>query len=384
MEDGQSYLKEILDNIRTDEDYEANGHFLEYLEENIRKAKKPLPEAERAAVVRFCTDEMQRLVIVIPKETKYRQKSKMFYYASTVDSLFKCMCPSPRLATQDQRDIVNRLSTLVVSETVLERAAEEMLEHKPVEKAHVEKVIAIVSPMNDEYQRGMLYQCLLSAKGGNAPSFTDEAKAALADYIAADLARILDKGTLGEDERDVLEFAVDVGQFFPTAAVLDQVERTMTLDADMVRVYALDTLLGNGREVPADVVRELAADLECADMAHGFLCKHGKQHLFPKEYATPEYLAKSDLVRWLTYPSELGKVPDEISFLGITKIKGETFHIFKFKSDSENLDPDHRNVDLIGWSSDEGGTFSTFEKLSDYEKKTPEKTLRHIIKKILK
>ncbi|MDE5616332.1 MAG: hypothetical protein K2I78_00925, partial [Clostridia bacterium] len=75
---------------------------------------------------------------------------------------------------------------------------------------------------------------------------------------------------------------------------------------------------------------------------------------------------------------------DEIEFLGKSTVKKEDYFIFKYKSDSDNLSDDLKNVWLIGWSGSDGGTFSDFDKLSDYEKKTPEKTVKYITKKLLK
>jgi len=95
-----------------------------------------------------------------------------------------------------------------------------------------------------------------------------------------------------------------------------------------------------------------------------------------------EYLAKSNMVRWLVYPTELGKYPDRIELLGKVK-KKEEYYIFRFSSDSENLGDELKGKWLIGWASDEGGTFSNFDLYESYEKKTVEKTLKFIKKKLL-
>ena len=96
-------------------------------------------------------------------------------------------------------------------------------------------------------------------------------------------------------------------------------------------------------------------------------------------------MAKSDLVRWLTFPTELGKVPDEIVYLGRVKklFSREVFHVFKFRSDSDTLADENKNKWLVGWSSEEGGTFSEFEELAQFEKDTPEKTLKCLKKRIV-
>ena len=105
--------------------------------------------------------------------------------------------------------------------------------------------------------------------------------------------------------------------------------------------------------------------------------------LFPAKYADKEYLAKSDLVHWLTYPTELGRVPDEIEFLGVVDKKGEDYYVFRYTSQSDNLGDELKGRWLIGWANDEGGTFSNFKLYEEYEGKNLEKTLKNIKKKLL-
>ena len=59
------------------------------------------------------------------------------------------------------------------------------------------------------------------------------------------------------------------------------------------------------------------------------------------------------------------------------------FYVFKYRSDSDTLDEEKKHKWLVGWSSDEGGTFSEFEELAQFEKNTPEKTLKALKKRIV-
>ena len=63
--------------------------------------------------------------------------------------------------------------------------------------------------------------------------------------------------------------------------------------------------------------------------------------------------------------------------------KKEVFHVFKFRSDSDTLGDDLKNKWLIGWSSNEGGTFSNFDEYALYEKNTIDATLKNIKKKLI-
>ena len=147
----------------------------------------------------------------------------------------------------------------------------------------------------------------------------------------------------------------------------------------------MDTLCCIGADIPQPVIEALALDLEYANTTYHNLCRQGKVALFPAEYATEEYLAKSDMVRWLTYPTELGKAPDEIVYIGKIKqmFKKEIFHVFKYRSDSDTLGDDLKNKWLVGWSSDEGGTFSNFDEFAPFEMESTQKTLKLIKKKLI-
>ena len=138
-----------------------------------------------------------------------------------------------------------------------------------------------------------------------------------------------------------------------------------------------------GAPIADDPIAALADNLEFADLTYHALSRHGMADRFPAQYRDPGSLAKSNMVRWLTYPTELGKVPDAIEFIGQTKKKGEVFHIFRYRSDSDNLDDELKGQWLIGWSGSEGGTFSNFDPLVEFEKKTSEKTVRYIRRKLL-
>jgi hypothetical protein len=204
----------------------------------------------------------------------------------------------------------------------------------------------------------------------------------LGDYIASEVARYL-SAPLHEQAVTNLELIADVAGYLLTEELLKQIYALLPLGHANINYYAVATLLKLGREVPTDVVAKLATNLTYANLTYHALKDHGKESLFPLEYSTEEYLAKSDLVHWLTYPTELGKEPDEIEYLGKVKVKGEHFWIFRFKSDSHTLDDARKNQWLIGWSGDDGGTFSQFDLYAPFEKKTPEKTVKYIKRKLL-
>ncbi len=373
---------EIFNDIQNSNDYEENARLLQYLGNVLKSNMAKLPAEEKISIKDFALKEMQKLIEVIPLAKNYREKDKMFFYEDSVLMIFTLMGDHNSL-TDEQADILQKLIATVSKERVLENSVDKMFEIAKIEKSDVEAVLSIAKPIKDDYQRGMLFQGLLEHKD-KIKNMSADAKSAIAEFTESELERLLSEKDLSDDAVNIIEFAADVSKYFITGKILDMLEKAMSVVENQVKYFILETLLDNNRQVSADAIKEIAGDLSYANLLKNVLVKYGKANLFPKEYDTPEYLAKSDLVHWLCYPTELNQKPDEIELLGKATVKKEDYFIFKYKSDSDNLTDELQNVWLIGWSGSQGSTFSEFDKLSDFEKKTPEKTVKYITKKLLK
>lgn len=373
---------EIFNDIQNSNDYEENARLLQYLGNMLKSNMAKLPAEEKISIKDFALKEMQKLIEVIPSVKNYREKDKMFFYEDSVLMIFTLMGDHNSL-TDEQADVLQKLIATVSKERVLENSVDKMFEIAKIEKSDVEAVLSIAKPIKDDYQRGMLFQGLLEHKD-MIKNMSADAKSAIAEFTESELERLLSEKDLSDDAVNIIEFAADVSKYFITGKILDMLEKAMSVVENQVKYFILETLLDNNRQVSADAIKEIAGDLSYANLLKNVLVKYGKANLFPKEYDTPEYLAKSDLVHWLCYPTELNQKPDEIELLGKATVKKEDYFIFKYKSDSDNLTDELQNVWLIGWSGSAGSTFSEFDKLSDFEKKTPEKTVKYITKKLLK
>ncbi len=373
---------EIFNDIQNSNDYEENARLLQYLGNVLKSNMAKLPAEEKISIKDFALKEMQKLIEVIPSAKNYREKDKMFFYEDSVLMIFTLMGDHNSL-TDEQADVLQKLIATVSKERVLENSVDKMFELAKIEKADAEAVLSIAKPIKDDYQRGMLFQGLLEHKD-KIKNMSADAKSAIAEFTESELERLLSEKDLSDDAVNIIEFAADVSKYFITGKILDMLEKAMSVVENQVKYFILETLLDNNRQVSADAIKEIAGDLSYANLLKNVLVKYGKVNLFPKEYDTPEYLAKSDLVHWLCYPTELNQKPDEIELLGKATVKKEDYFIFKYKSDSDNLTDELQNVWLIGWSGSQGSTFSEFDKLSDFVKKTPEKTVKYITKKLLK
>ena len=221
--------------------------------------------------------------------------------------------------------------------------------------------------------------------GGSLSKLSGEAKARIAAYLAEELRRYLALSLRTQEHINNLELAADVCKHFANEEILSLLSEVLGFGYGNVNYYAAETLLAAGKELPREAIVSLAKDLGYADLTYRLLGKYGKQALFPEECRTAEYLAKSDMVHWLLYPTELGKAPDEIEYVGkVTYLfKKDVYYVFRFRSDSDTLGEEKKNKWLIGWSSEDGGTFSNFDEYALYEKGTVEATLKNIKKKLI-
>ena len=377
-----SKYQEFFTNLKNCGSYDEKGRLLEVLLNSFQRGNS-VSQADLTEMKSFVFEEIKILTDLIPTAPNYKTKDEMFYYEDKLMGLFMFICAQKVTVSDDEVNQVNALVKTVAKYQVLENAISEMYKLDKITLEDAKKVIEIAISLTDEYQRGLFFQGLLSYEK-DVNKLTAEAKTEIANYISSEMERYLSKkDQLTEDEINNLEIASDICKNYINDKTIPLLKQILDLNHNNIRYYAVATLIACKEEIPANVIAELAQDLNYANLTHYLLKEHNLENTFPNEYADPVYLAKSDLVHWLTYPTELGKAPDEIVFLGDVKVKKEQYYIFKYKSDSDNLSDDLKNEWLIGWSSEEGGTFSHFDELSEYEQKKPAKTLK-AIKKMLK
>lgn len=370
----------ILEEIKHLSNFSEKTSILTVILNSFQNKKVKITPEDRKELSTFVFAEIKALIDLIPTLKTYQEKDEVFGYEDNLLGIVMLCHSSPSEISETDLNHIKTLTALVDKERFVENAIDNIFKNNQNDKATINQLLAAVSPLKDEFQKGQLYQGLLHYQNdiGKLPL---DSKLLLADYIASELKRYLDT-PLDEVIVNNLEFACDVSKYFINDSILALLNDILKLEKNNVNYYAIATLLDAGQTVPSNVIVSLANDIVYADMTYALLQQHGLTSLFPAELATPEYLAKSDLVHWLTYPTELGKQPNKIEYLGKVK-KKEEYHVFRYTSDSDNLGDDLKGKWLIGWANNEGGTFSNFDLYSDYEQKTLEKTLKVIKKRLL-
>jgi hypothetical protein len=116
----------------------------------------------------------------------------------------------------------------------------------------------------------------------------------------------------------------------------------------------------------------------------------GRLDLFPAKYRSQEALAEGDLVRWLTFGTELGCAPDEIELMRVYRDEGGSgddgllFYLFRFRTSEPHWAAKN------GWMAGLAGPFrerdapsphslgNTFSTMEPWESKTPEEHAERI------
>ena len=375
-------LNKILSEIKSSCDYEEKAQMLTILVSAIKNKKYKPSKNEKAVLSDFSFGEIKEIISAAQKAEGYKAKSRIFHYADTFFFLIMSIHKSPAELSQEKIALTKDLSELMQKELYLEQKLEDMFSQEIVSFSDVNDILARLSETKDEYEKGLFYAGLLHFQN-NLSKLIESSKLNISAYMEKEMARYLAEEKLDEDMLHALEALCDVCFYFINERLSDMLFKALELGKASVTFYAASTLLKIKKDLPEHTVLELANNLVYAELFYSTLKNAGKEALFPAALATEEYLAKSDLVHWLTYPTELGKAPDEIEYLGKAEVKKEVFHIFRFKSDSNNLGDDLKGKWLIGWSSNDGGTFSEFDEYEKFKKETPEKTVKNIKKKIL-
>lgn len=358
--------------------------FVQYLLNVVQNSAKKLSAQDVQAIRDFAFRQVDVCAAAIPEAACYKEKDNLFELEDMVLGIIMILCPAPGDVPADKLMKIQSLVKLVEEERKIETTLDSLFQQDSIQETDVNRLLYWVKQTGDEYQRAVMYPGILHYRG-QLGKLTEGAKAKLSEHIHGEIRRILALEEVSGEAADALELLADVCKLFPCPDTPSLLADILELNQNRISYYAAESLLALGNDVPQQAIDDLAHDLIHANLIHGTLVQWGKADLFPGELANEEYLAKSDLVHWLTYPTELGQAPDEIVYIGkITYLfKKDVYHVFKFRSGSETLGDDLRNKWLIGWSGSDGGTFSNFDEFEKFDLGSTDKTLKNIKKKLI-
>jgi hypothetical protein len=183
---------------------------------------------------------------------------------------------------------------------------------------------------------------------------------------------------------------LDLMGYFPAPEVERVLHEASRFKDPSLAGFAAGSLLRLGREVDPVIIERIAASPEMRSWLFDHLRELGKRGSFPAKWATQEALAESVMVRWLAYPTELGRGPDQIE---VAKVVSEDvgppygaldWYLLRFRTD-----PPHWSSGK-GWMAGVAGPFKradepstkdygdTFSTLAAWDEQTPEEHVEEL------
>jgi hypothetical protein len=199
-----------------------------------------------------------------------------------------------------------------------------------------------------------------------------------------------------QDAKYKAGIVADLLGYFNTDNSIKELKEYISLKDSKLKMFAIRSLLKLGQEVDKKEIELVASNPETRNYIYDALLLMKKDDLIPEQYRTQSAFAESDMVNWLTYPTELGRAPDKIELMKVVEVDTKSndgvveFYIFRFMSNHENWKDEGWMVGLSGYFPKKdkpstlsyGYTFSTFEKWDEIDKDEYVKEIMELINKI--
>ena len=210
----------------------------------------------------------------------------------------------------------------------------------------------------------------------NDPEFTffdDELKNIIVGATKRKLSEILNylkTANVNQIVYEDLEVIVDMACHLNDKEINKLVEEIDHLDDNQVAdIYIMKYKIINHIELLSEKINRLKQDEENLWLLYNMMEKLGVNTTYLNDVAQ-EQIAKSDMLKWLKYPTELGSFPDEISLLGSFKFNDTKCFAFKFQKHDFKVKGELLAI-AGGYPEDKvssistGYTFSKFEPVAD-------------------
>ncbi len=350
----------------------------------IERRRIRIKKEDKKLLGEFALGELDKLIEDIRGAESYKDKVSLIRYEDTIIGFLILYYKYPQYVPEEKQTALRELSLLVEHERKLENGVTELFSKQEITSEDVLELLETLTSIKDEYHRGAFYAGFLHYSA-ELPKLNTQAKDIISRLLEAELDRyIAKKDTLTEDEECNLEYIVDLAAHFLTERITEQLTEVLTFASKEVGLFTVKTLALTDNLIPEERIEALSRDVSCAAVLYFSLKKAEKLELIPEEYRNEEYIAKSDMTRWLEYSTQLGETPQELECLGRAIVRKIPFYVFRFRSNSENLDESLRGKWLICCTSLELGMFSPFADYEKFQKKTPEKTFKNIVNKLIK
>ncbi len=203
--------------------------------------------------------------------------------------------------------------------------------------------------------------------------FNQESKETLIEATKRKLNDILDylkTSNINPIVFDDLEIIVDIACYLKDneiSKIIDEIDHLgKNGNADL---FIIKYKIINNLNISKEKVQKFINEDEKLFVLYNIMEKLHVNNIYLKD-VSQEQIAKSDMIRWLSYPTELGSAPDKIELLGEFIFNNTRCFAFKFSKEDFHIKGDLLGVsggypmDKVS-SMTSGYTFSKFEVLSE-------------------
>lgn len=185
-----------------------------------------------------------------------------------------------------------------------------------------------------------------------------------------------------EPTRTLTGLALDVAGRVGGAKLAPILQEAMTLPDPRLAMFAICGALRHGLAPDAAAIERAAAQPEVRYWLFGELDELGGLELLPERHRTQAALAEAELAQWLTFPTELGREPDEIELMEVIALgpgdEAVDLYVFRFRTLG-----DHWSA-AAGWQAGVAGPYphagppttrglgATFSRFEPWDGATPE------------
>lgn len=257
------------------------------------------------------------------------------------------------------------------------------LEKYPLFKVKYETLIHTLTTVYDMVDNGIA-NCMALIIINNDPEFKyidEESKNIIKTATKRKLNDILEylkKKDINPLVYEDLEVIVDLACYLndkEISKLIDEIDNiNYNENAD---IFIIKYKIINNMKILENKLNILKNDMKRLVLLYSIMEKLGVNNIYLKDIEE-ENIAKSDMIRWLSYPTELGSVPDKIELLGEFIYNNFKYYAYKFSKEGFSISGDLLGVSG-GYPIDKvssittGHTFSKFEKVSDsWEKQSKE------------
>ena len=129
---------------------------------------------------------------------------------------------------------------------------------------------------------------------------------------------------------------LDIAGYLKSSRLEPLLFQALSLSDPRLAAYAAVALLRHGVSVQKEICIGIAACHETRAMFFELLKQFGRLDYFPSEYCQWDAFAAADMVQWLSYPTELGREPDELqlmaTFSNNVGLENQVLYVWRFRT----------------------------------------------------